>query len=199
VISYTTTALVLSMLASVNAKPAEAALLDGIVAAVSRQIDQSYNQIFAGQTYTNTVLRAQIDPDGILQCWPACPTMSAPTAIAWKRASDVAWNDISGASIEVEQSNSGCQVRVLNPNLGLYRGARVQMRLTFTGGWATLGDVPSDFELGVRRACVIEYKKRDLADMGKTAIPALGVVTTPSAWPADLKRVFESYRRVVLI
>lgn len=198
-ISYTTTALVLSMIDSRNAKTAEAALLDGIVVAVSRQVDQAFGQVFAEQTYTNTVLRAQIDPDGILQCWPACPVMSAPSAVAWKRASEVTWHDITDASVEVYESTSGCQVRVMTPNLCAYRGARMQMRLSFTGGWVALGDVPADFELGVRRACVIEYKKRELPDMGKTAIPELGVVITPGAWPADLKRVFESYRRVVLI
>lgn len=198
-ISYTTTANVLAMLDSRAASTADSTLLDGIVVAMSRQIDQSYNQVFAQQTYTASVFRAQIDSDGVLQCWPACPVMSAPTVLAWKRAAETTWRDISGATTEIDQSSSGCQLRVLSPNLGCYRGERVQMRLTFVGGWATLGDVPADFELGARRACVIEYKKRDLADMGKTAIPELGVVVVPSAWPADLKRVFASYQRVVLI
>lgn len=198
-ISYTTTANVLAMLDSKGASAPAAALLDGIVVAMSRQIDSSYNQIFAQQTYTALVLRSQIDSDGILQCWPACPVMSAPTALAWKRAGELAWHDISGASVEIYESTSGCQLRVMSPNLLCYRGLRVQMRLSFTGGWATLNDVPADFEIGTRRACVVEYKKRELADMGKTAIPELGVVVVPSAWPADLKRVFASYQRVVLI
>lgn len=173
--------------------------MDAIVVAVSRQLDNYLNQVFAFDTYSAKIYRAQIDPDGVLQCWPACPTMSAPTALAWKRASDVSWHDISGASVEVAESNSGCQLRVLNPNLGMYRGNRVQLRLSFTGGWATLDDVPEAFEYGCRRACWMEYKKRDQAEMGKTAIPELGVVITPGAWPADIKRVFENYKRVVLI
>lgn len=198
-IDYASSAAVLAMIGSTSPSTAESTLVGQIVAGVSRQIDNWLNQVFAQQSYTAQVLRAQIDPDGILQCWPAVPTMSAPTSVAWKRAFDVSWNDISSATVEIDQTNSGCQLRVLSPNLGLYRGNRVQMRLTYTGGWASLNDVPSAFELGARRACVIEYKKRDQADMGKTAIPELGVVITPSAWPADIKRIFESYRRVVLI
>lgn len=198
-ISYTTTALVFAMGDVQTASVAETTLMNAVVIAVSRQLDTWLSQVFAEQIYAAQVMRAQIDPDGVLQCWPACPVMSAPTALAWKRASDVAWNNISGASVEVAESNSGCQVRVLNPNLGIYRGSRLQMRLSFTGGWAALGDVPSDFEYGCRRLCWMEYKKRDQAEMGKTAIPELGVVITPGAWPADVKRVFESYRRVVLI
>jgi len=182
-----------------NPSADDTTLMGSIVSAVSRMLDNWLNQVFAQQTYTAEVYRAQIDTDGILQCWPACPTMAAPSAIAWKRAFDTSWNDISGATVEIDTSNSGSQFRVLNPNLLLYRGARVQLRLSFVGGWSSLGAVPPAFEWGARRAAWIEYKKRDQADMGRTAIPELGVVITPGEWPADLKRTFANYKRVVLI
>jgi hypothetical protein len=199
VISYTTTANVFAIGDVQNPSAGETSVMDACVIAVSRQLDSWLNQVFAQQTYTAQIYRAQIDPDGLLQCWPACPTMQAPSAIAWKRGFDTTWTDISSATYEIEQSNSGCQFRVLLPNLLAYRGTRVQMRLTFTGGWADLNSVPADFEWGARRACWIEYKKRDQADMGKTAIPELGMVVTPGAWPEDIKRTFANYKRVVLI
>lgn len=198
-ISYTTRDNVFAIGNVLNASTAEQQVMDAIVVAISRQVDSWLNQVFAQQTYAAQVYRAQIDTDGVLQCWPACPTMQAPTAIEWKQAADVAWQDISTATIDIVESASGCQFRVLSPNLLGYRGNRMLLRLSFTGGWATLGDVPADFEYGVRRACWMEYKKRDQAEMGKTAIPELGVIVTPSAWPDDLKRVFSDYKRVVLI
>ncbi len=198
-IDYTTTASTFLMGNVLNPSADDTTLMGSIVTAVSRMLDNWLNQTFAYQAYTAQVLRAQIDPDGVLQCWPATPTISAPTALAWKRTFDANWNDISGATVETYASNSGSQVRVISPNLIAYRGNRVQMRLTYTGGWATLGAVPPEFEWGCRRACWIEYKKRDQADMGRTAIPELGVVITPGEWPADLKRDFANYKRVVLI
>lgn len=199
-ISYTTTDNVFTMGNVLAPSAAERSLMDTLVVAVSRQIDTYLNQVFAQQTYTSQVYRAQIDTDGVLQCWPACPTMQAPTAIAWKRAFDTTWTDISSSAItEIDESSSGCQFRVLSPNLASYRGARVQLRLTFTGGWADLSAVPPDFEYAARRAVWIEYKKREQGDMGKTAIPDLGIVILPASWPADLKRMFATYQRVVLI
>lgn len=196
-ISYTESSLVFALGNSKAPQATEAAVMDAIVIEVSRALDRWLNQIFAYQAYVDQTVRAQIDQDGILQCWPAVPTMSAPTAIAYRIGSEVDWNDISSATVDIIENTSGCQLRILRPNLGYLRfGRQVRMKLSYTGGWASLADVPPEFEYGARRLCWMEYKKRDQGEQGKTAIPQMGIITTPQSWPADMKRAFSNYRRL---
>jgi hypothetical protein len=125
--------------------------------------------------------------------------MTAFTALAWKRTSDVAWNDAQRRrqrwrrAIEQQRRQAARAVAQL---LG-YRGSRVQMRLSYTGGWAD-ANIPQDFAWYVQRLCWVEFKKRETAEVGKTAIPEMGIVIVPQAWPTDVKAGLSSYRRVVL-
>lgn len=196
-IDYTTADSVFAIGNAKNPSTQEQALMQDVVTAISRQVDIWLSQNFAAQTYTDLVMRyPQIDADGILQCWLPCPVASAPTAIAWKIAASPTWTDISSATVDLFASNSGCQLRIVSPNLIWARTYRVLMKVSFTGGWASLSEVPADFEYACRRLCWMEYKKRDQADQGKTAIPQLGVIVTPGAWPADVRRAFSGYKRV---
>jgi predicted membrane-bound mannosyltransferase len=179
---------------------AQTAVMNTVIPAVSRAVDTWLNQTFAQQSYSAVVYRAQIDPDGILQVWLPCPDASAFTAMAWKLGTSMTWNVLAvtaTTTYEIEPSDSGARLRVLSPTLLAYRGQRVQMRLSYTGGWAD-ANIPQDFAWYAQRLCWVEFKKRETAEVGKTAIPEMGIVIVPQAWPADVKAGLSSYRRVVL-
>jgi hypothetical protein len=174
------------------------ALLDDLVTALSRQLDTYCCQVFAQQTYTSQVRKAAIDRDGLLLCWPAVPTMSTPTAAQWKPGNSMTWYDLNittDGAVEVEEQRSGCVLRFLGNNLATYRAAaRIQVRLSYTGGWETLDDVPEDFEYLARRLVWWAFKKRD-APIDKTAMPQLGQLIIPSNWPADLREGFSPWKK----
>ena len=46
--------------------------------------------------------------------------------------------------LDVEDNAFGCVVRLLDTNYLSFRGERLQMRLSYTGGWANLAAVPQD-------------------------------------------------------
>jgi hypothetical protein len=169
-------------------------LLAEMISAYSRVVESELRVTFSGATYTNQVNRAQIDIDGLLTVFLAVPEATALTALSWKTGKSLTWIDLTAANAEIDNRGHGTVIRALGSDLSAYRGSRVQARLSYTGGWATLADVPADFEMLVRRLVWWAYKKRD-APMEKTAYPEVGVVVIPSAWPPDVLRGLGEYRR----
>lgn len=167
-----------------------------ILAGMSRAIDTYCNQAFSVATYTQEVLRAQIDAEGVLTCYPAVPTMATPTAADWRLAKSSSWTALIISGLDIEQNTFGCVVRVLDGGYLSYRGARLQMRLSYVGGWANLEAVPSDFQLAMDALCWWAYQKRS-APQDQTAIPELGVLIIPGNWPPHIKGMFRSYVRQV--
>lgn len=198
---YTTPTLVFNYLSSAGTATDpvnEAAEMARIVTSLSRSIDQYCNQVFYQQAYTAQVLRALIDSDGVLECWPKVPTMAAPTVADWRLARSLTWESVSVANLDVELNPFGCVVRVLNTNYLQWRGARAQMRLSYTGGWADLNAVPLDFQLAMDALCAWAYQRRT-ASSDKTAIPELGVLIIPGSWPPHIKQAFRPYVRQVVM
>ncbi|HEV8692569.1 MAG TPA: hypothetical protein VGQ93_00050 [Lysobacter sp.] len=198
---YTTSSNVFSFgnSAGTNTDPVnEGTVMTGLVTAMSRAIDTYCNQVFYEQDYSNQVLRAQVDEEGVLTCYPRVPTMSAPNAAAWRQARSSTWIDLTASALDVEDNTFGCVVRVLNSTYLAYRGARLQMRLTYSGGYASLQDMPSDFEWAMRGLCWWAYQKRS-APQDRTAIPDLGVLIIPGNWPPYIKAMFRSYVRQIVM
>jgi hypothetical protein len=176
----------------------EAAVMASLVTAMSRAIDVYCSQNFSLATYTQEVLRAQIDYDGIITCYPPVPTMSAPTAADWRLGKSSNWSALQAANLDVEQNTFGCVLRNVNSNLLAYRGARVEMRVSYSGGYANLAALPLDFEWAMRGLCWWAYQKRS-APTESTAIPDLGVLIIPGTWPQHLKQAFRPYTRQVVM
>lgn len=174
----------------------EPALMGQLVTGMSRALDQYCNQVLYAQTVSSEVLRAVVDAEGVLTCYPAVPTMAQPTAAAWRRARSATWNTLDAALLDVEQNTFGCVVRTLDQSHLAERGERLQVRLSYVGGYADLAALPADLEWNVRRLCWWAYQKRS-APMEKTAIPELGVLIVPSGWPPDVKAALRSYVRQV--
>jgi len=173
-------------------------LLGSLVTAVSAALDQYCNMAFSFATYTNQVQRATIDRDGLISFRLPVPTISALTALAWKLGTSLTWTAIDltvvGAVEQILDEN-GSTVRVITPTFLQYRGsARMQVQLSYSGGWAALAAVPTDFELMARRLTWWTYKKRE-APVDKTAMVDTGIVIIPSSWPPDIKQGLRNYVR----
>ena len=174
----------------------EPALMAELVTGYSRAIDQYCNQAFSAETYADQELRALVDAEGVLTCYPKVPTMAAPSAAGYRRGSSSAWVDLSPSALDVEQNTFGCVVRMLDQDFSGQRGQRLLMRLTYTGGYANLAALPNDFEWAMRALCWWAYQKRS-APADRTAIPEMGIVIVPSNWPPHIKGMFKPYVRQV--
>ncbi len=170
----------------------EPALMADLVTAMSRAVDQYCNMAFSGATYTDQVLRGTVDQSGDLLCYPNVPTISALTAASYR--SGGSYQTINLDNVEIDEQSFGCVVRAAGGGYSAYRGGRVQVRLSYMGGWAVLSDVPDDFQWAMRRLCWWAYQKRS-APIDKTAFPDMGMVVIPSSWPADLKLMLRNYVR----
>lgn len=192
-------------------------LLLSMISAVSAEIDMicNYPLGLGQQTLTNQVLRATIDSDGIITCYPPFPVISNITACAWKPGTSLTYQAIDPTQLEVEEARHGCIVRWLGTTAGggvggggggLYNyrqsARRFQMQLSYTGGYpvstvltqTAVAAVPSDLEMACRRLTEWEYKLRS-ADMGKTAAPEFGVLVIPQAWPRDVLDKLAHWKR----
>ena len=178
---------------------ADDALLETCASAISRAIDTHCGQIFHSQTLSNQVLRAQIDRDGLLRCWPETPTMSTPTAAAYRIGVSTSWISLSTDAQywDIEPRPSGCAVRVLGVSLGQWRDQRVQLKLSYSCGYADRAVLPADLAWYATLAAAAEYKKREAAGGDQTAIPSLGTVTTPRDWPPHVMRGLAPFVREI--
>lgn len=178
---------------------ADDALLAVCAEAVSRAIDTYCAQSFYQQNLSNEVLRAQIDRDGLLRCWPEAPTFQTPTAAAYRIGTSTSWVALSTDPTywDIEARPSGASVRVLGVSLGQWRGQRVQLKLSASCGYASAAVLPADLAWYATLAAASEYKKREAAGGDATAIPSLGAVTMPRDWPPHVRRGLAPYVREI--
>ena len=171
----------------------EATVMAGLVTAASRAIDRHCQQRFSQESYSGQVLRGVVDADGVLICYPPVPTMSAPTSAAYRAGGTATWQALP--SLDVETANHGCTVRALGLDLSALRFQRVQVQLSYTGGWASSDALPDEFATAATALAWWLYQKRS-APQEKTAIPELGVLIIPGNWPGWLRDMLAPYVRV---
>lgn len=174
----------------------EADVMAELITGMSRAIDVYCNQSFSATNYSSQQMRAVVDVEGVLTCYPAVPTISTIMAASYRLGNSSNWVALNAAQLDVDDNTFGCVVRTIGQNFLSLRGSRLLIRLSYTGGWADLAAVPTDFEWAMRRLCWWAYKKRE-APIEKTAIPEMGVLIIPSSWPKDLREAFRSYVRQV--
>lgn len=172
----------------------EGAVMADLVTGMSRAIDVYCSQAFSLATYAAQVLRAIVDQEGVLTCYPAVPSISAITAADYGGSG--LYTPLVTSALDIEQNSFGCVVRTFGGVYGAQRGRRVSVRLSYTGGWANLAAVPTDFEWAMRSLCWWAYQKRS-APSDRTAIPDLGVLIIPGNWPPHIKTMFKPYVRWV--
>lgn len=174
----------------------EAGVMARCVTAVSRAIDNRCHQNFSSETYTEQVLHGVVDTDGTLTCYPPVPTMSAPSVAEYRAGNGATWLSLGGATIDIEEANHGATVRFLGLDLSAIRFGRIQVRLSYSGGYADLAALPADLRWAAQALAWFEYKRRE-ATQDQTAIPELGIITIPGQWPANVRQILDDYTKVV--
>ena len=172
----------------------EAAVMAEIVTAASRAVDTYCQQEFSTTAYTLRRLRAKVDADGILTVAVPAPTITALTAMEYRPAGAADWLS-SGGTLDAEEHTHGAIVRALGVSFLAYRARRVDVRLTYTGGYANAAAMPDDLRWATRAAAWYEFQRRS-APMDRTAMPSMGIVVIPGDWP---KHITERLRRYVRV
>ena len=132
-----------------------------------------------------------LDVDGVLTCYPSVPTMTTPTDTEYRAGNSATWLSISGA--DVYEQNHGCIVRFLGLSLLAIRGKRIQVRMSYQGGWADLETFPDELRGAARELAWWTFQRRS-APMDQTALPDLGVLIIPGSWPANIRRTLDNYK-----
>jgi hypothetical protein len=174
----------------------EYAVMVRLVTAISRAIDNYCQQAFSAETYTADVLRGVVDRDGVLTCYPAVPVMSAPTVAEYRYGAAAGWLPLAAANADVVEAKSGAVVRFLGSDLSSIRAQRIQVRMSYTGGYASQAVLPSDLAWYASALAWLTYQRRS-APMDVTAVPEMGIVIRPGAWPVDIKQGLQEYVKVV--
>lgn len=174
----------------------EAGVMARCVTGVSRAIDAWCHQAFSAETYTDAKLTGVVDRDGVLNVYPSVPVMSAPTAAAYRYGASSVWLSLDLANLDIIEASHGCTVRFLGQDFTALRFHRIQVQMSYSGGYADLTALPSDLRWYATALSWLTYQRRT-APMDRTAIPELGVVINPGAWPVDIRQGLRRYMKVV--
>lgn len=174
----------------------ESAVMASVVTAVSRAIDGYCVQAFSRETYTDRLLRGVVDRDGVLSVSAGAPVVPTLSAASYRVGAALAWESLTVSDAEILEAESGATIRFLGTDLSLMRFRRVTVKATYTAGYADLAAVPRDLRWAAQALAWLAYQRRS-APMNSTAMPELGIVINPGAWPPDIKQILNRYLKVV--
>jgi hypothetical protein len=183
-------------------KTSDDAVITGLIPALSKAVenycDQSFGAATLTQLGTGQSFNAVIDRDGLLTFYPPYNPVNAVTALQYRTRGLAGWQALDPTQLDIENLDCGPVVRLYGYTSLFQRiramGGRVQVQANFMAGYADLDALPADLEFAVRRLVWWAYKKRSAAEE-KTAIPEMGVLVIPNAWPPDVAKLLVPYMR----
>ena len=171
----------------------QTAVMNKIVTAVSRRIDKICQMKFGLASYTNRLVPARVTLDGVLTLYINASTMSTPTAVGLRVGNLAQLLPVNLDNVAIEENPFGCKVLFYGQDFGLERLAySIKAYATYSAGWATLADVPPEFEQAATQLAWFVYKQR-AAPMNSTAVPELGIITLPASIQPDILDVLKRY------
>lgn len=169
-------------------------LLEGLITACSRAVDQHCRQRFGRRTAVGERCVGAVDPYGKLTIWPEAPSVVSLSAVSLRHPRWSGTTAVTPGDLWWEDQECGAVIRSDRASWGSYRDGRLHVTLSGELGWQE-SEIPADFELQVRKLVFWAAKRRETS-AEKTAIPELGVVIIPQAWPPDIKNGLKPYVRV---
>jgi hypothetical protein len=190
---YTTTADVFSygdvQAPSVN----QTAVMNKVVTAVSRRVDKICSMNFSRNTFTNKLTAVRVTLDGVLTLYANSPTITSITTVNLRAGNTTGLLPVNIADIEILSYNYGSKMSLYGFDYMQFRELRtLKAYMSYVGGWATLAEVPEEFQLAVTRLVWFTYQQR-AAPMQATAVPELGVITLPASIQPDIMDVLKRY------
>ena len=151
------------------------ALVKQLITGYSAHIENECNQTLGQTTFTNQIVDAFVDPDGLLVCYLHVPVIQSFTGAGWRRSTaspQGGYLPLDPTNVDIDARPHGTSVRFF-PALGSLKGHRIKLQLSYTGGYSGLNTgaypIPADLELAARRLTWWGYKKKDAA-LDRTAI-----------------------------
>lgn len=169
-------------------------LLAALITEASRAIDRHCAQAvnsdnyFASQTLTDQEGRGLVSADGYLYCWPLKPLVTGVSALAYRLTPRSPWLDIDTSLIEVY----GYTVKAYTAG---WRG-NVQVKITYTGGFATL---PADLKNVATLLTVRFYRELKSGVTDSIGVAELGTLQYTKALPVRMVEMLKPYVRQVVL
>lgn len=169
-------------------------LIEGLITACSASVDEHCRQRFGRRTLSNESCVGAVDAYGRLSVWVPAPSVASVSSLTFRSPARQGVTVVPASDLWWDDQPQGVVLRTDSLSWGAYRDGRLSCRLSGEAGWLE-SEIPADFELQVRKLVFWAYKRRETA-AEKTAIPELGVVIIPQAWPPDIKDGLKDYVRV---
>lgn len=169
-------------------------LIAGLITACSAMVDEHCRQGFGRRTLASQPCVGAVDVHGRLSVWVPAPSVASVTALTFRHPARSGVAEVPASDLWWDDQACGAVIRTDSVGWGSYREGRLSCRLSAVVGWEE-AEIPADFELQIRKLVFWAYKRRETA-AEKTAIPELGVVIIPQAWPPDIKDGLKDYVRV---
>lgn len=179
-----------------NPNLVQTAVMEKIITAVCRKVDKTCVQQFSYNEYTNVIYTPRIDVEGTLILYLPAPTITTLTTINLRTGNVPVIQPINfaGTGVQYDTINNGFGSKVLIYGFAMnrYRESIMRAYVTWAGGWATLADIPSDFQLAATRWSWWEYKRREAA-LTTTATPEFGQISIQGAVPEEVTDILNRY------
>lgn len=175
-------------------------LLATLVTAASRAIDRKCagakaadaTDYFALETVTAETLRALVDGEEVLHCWPHKPVITAVSSLSYRQTPLEDWTSVDAERIMMD----GGQVMAW-PTETLQPG-RYYVQISYTGGYAdTVDNLPADL---VEAATVLAARYYREAEGGLTdamGIVEIGQLVYTKALPARVADMLKPFKRKI--
>jgi hypothetical protein len=176
-------------------------LLAGFITAASREFDRRCTGVARPEAHdyftladvSDQVLRAQVDVQGCLLCWPRKPVVNSVSALAYRLNPLGSWIEVDPTKFV---SFDGILVTAW-VNLISQRGNRnLQAKISFNGGFADEpGDLPADLVEAVTVLAVRFYREGETGLTDSIGVAELGTLTYTKALPVRVKETIRQYQR----
>ncbi len=184
---YTTLAAVKRALGS--AESADDTLLAELITQASRAIDRycgGADNYFVRETLSNVILQGYIS-DGVLRCFPPKPVIESVSYLAYRFSAHENWNELDPVKVEIFNVSVSWN--------GVYGRGKVQVKLSFIGGFMVL---PDDLINAATLLSVRFYKEIKSGLTDSIGVAELGMLQYTKAFPERVMAMLKPYKRVVL-
>lgn len=169
---------------------ADDALLAELITQASRAIDRycgGVDNYFIKETLSNVILRGYVSGDGVLWCWPPKPVIESVSYLAYRFSPHESWRELDPAKADIFKMSVSWN--------GVDGQGRVQVNLSFTGGFSPL---PDDLINAATLLSVRLYKEVKSGLSDSIGVAELGMMQYTKAFPERMVAMLKPYKRVVL-
>lgn len=175
------------------------ALFATLVTAASRAIDRKMTgapfdeaeNYFQQADVADEEIRGLVDTEGNLVCWPRKGSINSVSALAYRSSPLQSWQDVTVATyVEVDK-------RLVRAYLGLSRGTRIRVKISYNGGLATTqANLPADLIEAATVLAARFYREAESQLSDSIGVADLGLLVYRKSWPIRILDMLAPFQRV---